>query len=111
MGYLLAAVVFAIDDLAISRVADTFLSRDLGGVKNHLTEHRHVFRGQIVHRGDVLLGNNQEVDRRLRMDIVKNDNIVIFEDFGGGNFAGDDFTEDTFGISHMSSLSTARAQI
>jgi hypothetical protein len=45
-------------------------------------------------RGDVLFGDDQDVNRRLRVKIRKGEGLVVFVELFGGNFSGGDFAED-----------------
>jgi hypothetical protein len=43
---------------------------------------------------DVLFGNYQKVNRRLRRGVMEREDFVILENFFGGNFSPCDFTEN-----------------
>jgi len=45
---------------------------------------------------DGLLGDDQDVHRRLRFDVVESDHPVVLVNDGGGNFARDDFFKQRF---------------
>ena len=50
-----------------------------------------------LRKGDALnrpLGDNQQVRRRLRMNVLDRDAALILVDNGGGNLAADDFGKD-----------------
>ena len=52
-------------------------------------------------------GNDQEMDGRSRVNVVKCDHILVFVQHFGGQFARGDFAENALGISHGA---TARAR-
>ena len=56
--------------------------------------HRTVFIGQIVDTPDVIPGNQEYVDRRLRMDILKSDDRLTLVNELGGFFTPDDLAEN-----------------
>ncbi len=55
-----------------------------------VTEKALVRRGGFGDPRDFLLWDDQEMDRRLRVDVVEGETSVILENDPGGNFAGDD---------------------
>src|SRR4030095_9046110 len=44
------------------------------------------------------LRNNQDMDRRLRVDIPKRNQVFFFQDNVSWNFTGDDFLENRHGL-------------
>src|ERR1700728_206156 len=49
----------------------------------------------------MLFGNDEDVGGSLWVDIFKGEDVLVFVDFLGGDFAGDDAAEETIGISHF----------
>jgi hypothetical protein len=49
----------------------------------------------------MLFGNDEDVGGSLGVDIFKGEDVLVFVDFLGGNFAGDDAAEETIGIGHF----------
>ena len=47
------------------------------------------------HGRNMLLWDDEHMERRLWIDILKSKNLIVFKHFGGGNFAFDDFAEET----------------
>lgn len=80
MGHSLAAVLAAVVDNAVAVVGEAQLACDFG---DNLVNTRHVvgiFGGYVIHRRDVLLGNDDNVERRLGVDVVEGINQVILVD-------------------------------
>ena len=46
---------------------------------------------------DVLLGNDQYMSGRLRIDVLKDESALVFINFFGWNFAGNDLAEKAIG--------------
>ena len=70
-----------------------FCGSDLGDDLKNVGNHSTVFGVDAVHRGNVRLGNHQNVGRCLGVDVTKCQDSFILINFGGGNFAGNNFTE------------------
>ena len=60
----------------------------------HRPNQRVVLGRQIVQRGDVGVGDDQHVERRLRADVAKGDEGVVPVDDGGGDLTRDDLAEE-----------------
>ena len=50
--------------------------------------------------GEMPLGNNQNVSGRLRLNIFKGKNVLIFMNFLGGNVAANNSAKKAIGIAH-----------
>ena len=56
---------------------------------------------EIVQRGDVLRGHDEDVQRRLRIDVAKGHKRVVSMHDGGRNRPGHDPAEETVGVRHI----------
>lgn len=65
-----------------------------------MTQHSLVAINRFAQARDRFFGNDQQVNWRLRADVVDRDAAIILELDLGGDFAGDDFFEDGFGGAH-----------
>ena len=92
MVYGLAAIVSGVDDHAIASI-QLLPSGDLCCHSHEMPQQRSVLGQRLRLRRDVLFGNNQQVRRRLRVDIGKADAEFILVHSIGGDGAGDDFAE------------------
>ena len=72
--------------------AEAFL-RQLGCDQGEMAKQVFVRGGGLRERVDVLFGDDEEVRGRLRMEVGEGDGNLIFEDFGGGNFSGNNPTK------------------
>ena len=58
-----------------------------------LAHYSAVFFVNGIRPGNVGLGNHQEVNRRLRIYVVKSQNVIVFIELFAGNLPGDDPAE------------------
>lgn len=92
MGYRLAGIGAAVGDEAVA-VCQACFFRDMGNGLKDMGDHGAVLGGHTVEGGDVSLGDHEDVNGGLGIDVAEGQNGVILVDLGGGNVAGDDFTE------------------
>ncbi len=60
---------------------------DLSETNKSHSDRRGVGFGKVVKTGDVFARNDDDVCRRLRIDVVKSDDVGVFVDFLCGNLA------------------------
>src|SRR5687768_6054099 len=85
----------AIEHGPIARPIVALVFRNLRGGAHHGADQRVVIGIQVVERRDVLLGHHERVQRRLRIDIGEGQQPVVFVDFRGRDFSGNDPAEQT----------------
>jgi len=90
----LAAVGAGVDDQPIA-IAEILSSCDLAGGGNKLAEHGCVLRRGVIERGEMLFGDEQDVHRRLGVNVREGEDVVVLIEAFDGNGAGDDFAEQT----------------
>jgi hypothetical protein len=94
MRHRLAAVRTVIDDQPKTGIEDAFLFRHGLRDQEKMAQQRFIgCRGGTDSR-DFFFWNDQDMDGRLRMNIVKGNAEVIFVGNLRRNFAGDDFREN-----------------
>ena len=49
----------------------------------------------FINRGQMLLRNDEDMHRRLGIDVTERVRQIVLIDFRGGNFTADDFAEQT----------------
>src|SRR6516164_9954112 len=76
---------------------DATLAGDLRRNKVAVADNLGIFRGGFLDVDDVLFGNDQNVRRRLRLDVLKSVDAIVFEHLLGRNLAGNDLAEQTVG--------------
>ena len=74
------------------------LQRQLGHQHHHAAQHGGVLRLGLGQRGNVGFGNDEEMHRRPRVDVVEREQLFVFIDFFAGNFPRDDFAKDAIWI-------------
>lgn len=73
----LAAVAVTVDDQAIAVVGKTFITRNFRRDGHHATQRQLVLRGDVVDGRNQDIGDNQNMGRRLRRNIAKGGNKLI----------------------------------
>src|ERR1051326_3354416 len=76
------------------------LAGDLCRHKLAIANQFRVGLGRLVNADNMLLGDNQHVRRRLWFDVFKDKSPLVFINFLGRNFTGDDLAEEA--VSHSS---------
>ena len=67
----LPTVTIAIDDQPITGFGNAFLLSNLLGDGKHTPQCQLIFEGDIVGRRDQVIGHNQDMGRRLGMNVAK----------------------------------------
>src|SRR5258708_24634086 len=93
MMHLLPAHTSGVDDDA-KAVGRPLLARQARRHGEELAQHSLVARVAIRQRIDMFLGDDHEMHRGERMDVVESENIGVLVDFSAGNFSPDDLAED-----------------
>ena len=79
-------------------VFNAALARNVRSHKITAADGFRVFGLSFFQSADMLLGNDQHVRRRLRVDVLKRVGVFILVNFLRGNFTGDNPAEQT--VSH-----------
>jgi len=74
------------------------LQGQFGGEQQHAPQQRLVLGADLRHGRNVQFGDDEEMDRRPRVDIVKGKNLFVFIDFFARYLAGNDFAKDAVGV-------------
>lgn len=90
----LAAVGSGIGDEAEAGGGDVEFTRDFGGGDHQVAEQGGIGGGGLPHVGEVILGNDDDMDRGLGVDVVEGEAVVVLVDDLGGNLSPDDFAEN-----------------
>ena len=97
--FLLPTVVIAVDNQTVAAVGNAFLLGDFGGHRKEAAQRHFILSRDIIGGGDQFVGHNQNMGRRLGVDIAERGYQFILVNNIGRNFAPDDFAEDRF-LSH-----------
>ena len=90
----LAAAPSDIYGKAVTLCGDGPLRGKLLGRGKEFSEQRNMPVFHIIYRGNVLLGHQEDVDRRFRIDIFEDNQVVIFMHNLSGSVPGDDLAKD-----------------
>ena len=71
------------------------LGADAGDGGEDMGHHPGIFRGDLGRGGDVLLGDDQEVGGRLRIEIIEGEDLIILVQLVRWDLAGCDLAENT----------------
>ena len=85
-------------------MGDTLLGGDFVSHPHHFSHNPFFLYRHRGRAAEMLFGNNQEMDRSLRADIAKGENLIVLIELGGRNFTTDDFAEETVVRHEASSL-------
>ena len=83
MEYRLAGIASGVRDDPIAGLRQPLLFRHLGTGHQELSQEVGVLIAAVLHRCHMLFGNDERMDRRLRIDIVEGQRaIVLVHDLG-----------------------------
>ena len=88
---LLIGVTVAVDGEAVAAFGDPFLGGQLFGDGEHPAEGRFIFGRDIVHGGDFLVGDDEDVGGGNRVDVAEGGDKLILVDNVSGYFTRDNF--------------------
>lgn len=94
----LARVLVAVEDKTVSRFGNLEFFRKCLGDQNQPSDQQGSFSGNIVNPFDMLLGNNNHMDRCLGSNVIKGNYIVVFIQDCATNFTGNNFAENALSI-------------
>src|SRR6185295_1315021 len=100
MIHLLMSHPAVVDDGA-EAVARAGLAREPSRDDQHLAERRLVRGLRVVEVGDVRFGNDQDVDRRLRPDVVESHHFGVVVNLFRRDLTAHDFAKNTVGVGHF----------
>lgn len=95
MKNLLAGVPGRIEDDPISPFTKSFVPGYVSRCEEYASQDRGAVFGNLVQRGEVVFGDDEDVDRRLRIDVLEGQDFSVLEHDPGGDLFGDDLAEDT----------------
>ena len=99
----LSGVCIAVNNTAVAPVRDALRFGNIPRDQMQAANEFGVVVIQIIERGDVLFGNNQKMNRRLWIDVLESQNIIIFIQCIGFNFSRHHFAKQAF-VSHYCPL-------
>src|SRR5688572_12512544 len=91
----------AVVDDGAKAVGCARLAREAPGHREHLAERGLVRRLGVVERRHVHFGNDQQVHRRLRPDVMEGDHVDVVVDLLCRDFPAHDLAENTIRLGHF----------
>ena len=88
-----------VEDGAVS-LLDLALACDLGGGEVAAPDDFSVVGLSLFQSGKMFLGNDKDVGGGLRFDVFEGEDVFVFVNFFGGDFAADHAAEQAIGIGH-----------
>ena len=79
-------------------ILDPALPRNRRRYHVAMPDYFRVRRRRLFQAGNVSLGNDQDVRRRLRINVLDRDGVRVFVNFLGGNLVPDNAAEKAFGV-------------
>lgn len=92
-----AAVGAAVDHKSEAAVSEAEFACNFGGGEEKFSEQWGVVDRSFIDPWDRFFRYNEHVNRSLRIDVVKGENVVVFKSDFGRNFACDEFFEQSHG--------------
>src|ERR1700727_4096061 len=89
-----------VEDGAVS-LFDVALAGNLGGREMAAADDLRISRLGFFQSRKVFFRNDQNMCRSLRIDVFEGEDVIVFVNFLGGNFAADDTAEKAVGIAHI----------
>ncbi len=93
----LTGVAGRVEDDPVARLGDALFAGRPARREEELPEEVLRAVGNVVERGEVGLGDDQDVDRRLRPDVVEGEDALGLEEDLGRDLPADDAAEDAVG--------------
>jgi hypothetical protein len=101
--HVLASSPLHIEDQSITRLVNPLIPGDLAGPEEHLSEKGAILLLQVVDAADVFSGHQKDVNRRVRLDVMKGDQVIVLIDLIRGLPPLNDFAENAT-LFHDSSI-------
>jgi hypothetical protein len=89
-----------VEDGAVA-LLDVALASDLGGGEVAAADDFGIGGLGFFESGKMFFGDDEDVSGGLRVDVFEGEDLVVFVNLLGGDFAGDDAAEEAVGIDHF----------
>jgi hypothetical protein len=91
----LSGLLPGVDHQPVAVLTDALLLGQPPRSDNHLPQQKGIFLADTVQRGDVAVGDNQNMNRRCRLVIVKGSYLLILVSNFSGRIPSDDLAKNT----------------
>jgi hypothetical protein len=91
---ILTRVFLCVEDYSVASVFDSLIVGDLSGFCEYTANHMLFFFRECVERGEVVFGDEKDMDRGLRTSVFKSENIFVFIHDPGWDFFFYDFAKN-----------------
>ena len=105
----LAAVTSGVEDHPVTAAGDAFSDRDLVGMRYHLGQQPVPGRGKLGHVSVMSTGDNQHVNRRLRVNVAEGDRPRIAGNYGRRHLGSGNGAEQAIRHAKMLTCGTSSA--
>lgn len=90
----LSRAAVAVEHRAIALFTEPAFVREAGRATRHLSDQPIVCGSQIIQRRNVFPWDHQRMQRSLRVDVLNDDETIVFGEKRGRDFAGDNLAEE-----------------
>ena len=104
----LASFAIGVEDRPVSALAVPVLLRQRRRSPRHRSDQLVITRREVVQRGDVTSRDDQQMERRLRIDVLDGDYGIVLMDDRGWNRACDNLAEEA--VSHLATMIQAASR-
>jgi hypothetical protein len=94
----LSAAAFDVEKQAVSGFVHTLGDGHVFCHEDHFRHNGVILCGHVIDAANVIAGYDQKMNRGVRIDIAKDDHMLIFEQQFGGCFPVDDIAKDASGF-------------
>jgi len=91
---ILTRVFLCVEDYSVAAVFDSLIVGDLSGFSEYMANQMLFFFWECIERGEVVFRDEKDMDRGLRIDVFKSENIFVFIHDPGGYFFFYDFAKN-----------------
>jgi hypothetical protein len=105
----LPCFAIAVEDRAITALGVAILLRERRRTPHHRSDQRIIDDAKVVQCLDVLSWNDQDVQWRLRVDVLEGDQLLVLVDDRPRDLARDDFAEET--VSHEANTRNSKCKM
>jgi hypothetical protein len=89
----LPCMTVAVEHGAVAGMIDATILGDACGLPDHRPNYGIVIGGEVIQRRNVTLGNDEDMYRGFRLDVLERQQLVVFVHAFRGNFSSDNLAK------------------